>query len=331
MKMARHIFLFFVSSISLTLAFHTRARSVRPNYLPLHASSNDDDSLTSLVTARLPTSVDDQVRLCAQSIQRASSPGNDDDRIVRQNVRLLLPVIGATDLDDWPGGARQMMVAAVPLVESIMAALGITDAIQKVCLDENDGVYAWLGQAEEAKDDCAFVLLPAVDSLGYLKQLEEQVGPKRNLVLVNPQWRRRSDFGGVFGVDQIGVFGADETSASYVEAFQPTFSLTNFICEGESVRVLHAYGSGVWRVYVRKDRDNGDVDWDQVGEKPYSVDKPENWIDLPGNSRDGGQLFDYGQPSYQEIIGMFASSPNYTPKNPAERAAAAFALIKDTL
>jgi len=30
----------------------------------------------------------------------------------RHSVRLLVPAIGATGLDDWPGGARQMMEAA---------------------------------------------------------------------------------------------------------------------------------------------------------------------------------------------------------------------------
>jgi hypothetical protein len=35
----------------------------------------------------------------------------------RQRLELLLPLIGATDLDDWPGGVRQQFKAAAPLVE----------------------------------------------------------------------------------------------------------------------------------------------------------------------------------------------------------------------
>ena len=35
-------------------------------------------------------------------------------------MELLLPLIGATDLDDWPGGIRQQFKAAQPLVESIL-------------------------------------------------------------------------------------------------------------------------------------------------------------------------------------------------------------------
>lgn len=37
--------------------------------------------------------------------------------IKRQRIELLLPLIGATDLDDWPGGIRQQFKAAAPLVE----------------------------------------------------------------------------------------------------------------------------------------------------------------------------------------------------------------------
>jgi hypothetical protein len=304
----------------------------QPNLRPFHRrqmiidreslnNSNDknDPELSSLVTSRLPTSVDDQVRQCVQSIQLAAADGT-----VRHAIRLLLPVIGATDLDDWPGGARQMMEAAAPMVEQIMTGLGIVDpaTIQKVCLDTSDGVYAWMGQAESAANDCVFVLLPTAECVKAIRSLDEQVGPKRNLVLVNPQWRRRSDFGGFFGID--------ESSVRYAESYQPTFSLTNLICEGESVRILHNHNKP-WSVYLREELVNGDVDWKILGEKPFTKTPQEEWDEQPWNKRDGGRLFDYGPPSYQEIIDMLMQSPRYTPKNPAERAAAAFTFIKDTL
>lgn len=285
------------------------------------SSAAADNPIGDMVTARLPTSVEDQVRQAIRSIQQAKS---SEQQITRHNIRLLLPLIGATDLDDWPGGSRQMMVAAGPLVESIMLGLGIsTSSIRKICIDESDGVYAWMGESTEAKDDCVFIILPTAESVPMIRDLDKQVGPKRNLVLVNPQWKRRSDFGGFFGVD--------EKSASYVESFHPSFSLTNFICEGEAVRVLHTLGNGGWRVYLRKELDNGDVDWFLLGEQDYKSVKPSNWSSLPGSRIDGGRLFDYGIPSYQEIVRMLNSSPSYTPKNPAERASSAFSFIKDSL
>ena len=33
----------------------------------------------------------------------------------KQRVELLLPLIGATDLDDWPGGIRQQFKAVLPM------------------------------------------------------------------------------------------------------------------------------------------------------------------------------------------------------------------------
>lgn len=35
-------------------------------------------------------------------------------------MEFLLPLIGATDLDDWPGGVRQQFKAACPMVEEIL-------------------------------------------------------------------------------------------------------------------------------------------------------------------------------------------------------------------
>ena len=38
----------------------------------------------------------------------------------RQRVELLLPLIGATDLDDWPGGVRQQFKAVLPMCVSVL-------------------------------------------------------------------------------------------------------------------------------------------------------------------------------------------------------------------
>jgi hypothetical protein len=217
-----------------------------------------------------------------------------------------------------------MMEAASPLVEQILRGMGTIIRTDPVLLDASDGVYAIMAQAEAARDDSGTVLLPSADNIASLRNLETQVGPVRNLVLVNSQWRRRSDFGGNF-------FGKAADGVAFVDQFQPTFSLTNFICDGDSIRVLRNY-PGPWRVFVRKDdADTGVVDWTQIGSKDVVDNKPSDWDTLPENQRDGGQLFDYGQPTYQEITDMLIASPGYKLKNPAERAAAAFNFIKDTL
>ena len=293
-------------------------------------TNNNANTFNELLTARLPTSVEDQVRQAAASVQRAQQQkDNNPDGVGgvrRQTIRLLLPLIGATELDDWPGGARQQMEAAEPLVRSILEAVVDADVtMQNVLLDANEGVTALLLQAPKARDDACAVLLPTAETVtsSSLYTLDEQVGPSRTLLMVNPQWRRRSDFGKSF-------FGTDDRAADYVETFVPTFSLTSLICEGESIRVLRTY-PGPWRVFRRQDDGPRVVDWKPVGTKPVLEEKPADWQRQPSNQRDGGILFNFGQPTYQEIVVMLQQSSDYTPKNPAERAAAAFNFIKDTL
>jgi hypothetical protein len=288
------------------------------------ASKNDDDdqqpqpagiqSLNDILTARLPTSVEDQVRQARAAL--SVSPHH------RHVIRLLLPVIGATELDDWPGGSRQQMEAAYPLVKSIL-----NRPIQNTFLiDDSDGVTALMAQGTTAADDACAVVLPTAECMASVIQpnLDGQVGPTRDLILFNPQYRRRSDFGRAW-------FGRDDATADYAETFYPTFSLTNLVCEGESIRILRAHPSP-WRVFRRDERvENGEVDWVEIGQKPFLDVKPTDWNNQPDNKRDGGLLFNYGQPSYQEIAVMLTNAPDYKAKNPAERAAVAFNFIKDSL
>jgi hypothetical protein len=46
--------------------------------------------------------------------------------IRRQRVELLLPLIGATDLDDWPGGIQQQFKVTSPLPFSLKLFEGVT-------------------------------------------------------------------------------------------------------------------------------------------------------------------------------------------------------------
>ena len=325
----RSLVLYLVASVATgfqSIARGTRTASTLPrsSLIARSSSAADDTDLASILTSRLPTSVDDQVRQAAASLKRANQDGKH-----RHSIRLLLPIIGATELDDWPGGARQMMEAANPLVEQIVR--GMTDSVTRmdnVMLDASDGVYALMAQAVAARDDSGSVLLPSADNVAALRNLEAQVGPVRNLLLINSQWRRRSDFGGN------SLFGDDVAEGvNFVDRFEPTFSLTNFICDGDSIRVLRVY-PGPWRVFMRTDDvDTGIVDWNQIGSKDVVEldDKPADWDRLQENQRDGGRLFDYGQPTYKEITEMLIASPGYKVKGPTEKAAAAILFIKDTL
>jgi hypothetical protein len=311
-----------------------------------------------MATSRFPTSPEDQVRQAAISIKNASKDG-----IHRHAVRLLLPLIGATELDDWPGGARQMMEAASPLINTVMMMQTQSQSISKdgdgndnenevsdsismkmkiaeSVIDESDGVRALFGQAPSPKDDCCSILLPSADTVDKLMELDQQVGKERNLIVVNSQWRRMTDFGMAF-------FGKDRRNdkIQFVETFEPTFHCSNIMVEGDIVRVLRTY-PGPWRVYLRV-VEGGDinpddsaemmpmyVDWLEIGSKELIMSKTKEWVkkaQANDADQDGGKLFDYGIPNYNEITVMITSREGYVPKSLSERAAAAFSFIKDTL
>lgn len=72
----------------------------------------------------VPPSPEQQVLQAAAACEAAWRSG-----VTRQRVDLLLPLIGATDLDDWPGGIRQQFKAAQPLVEGILRRLKLVDGL----------------------------------------------------------------------------------------------------------------------------------------------------------------------------------------------------------
>jgi Domain of unknown function (DUF1995) len=182
----------------LTIASPRRCVAPHRGHFAAAASDNiDRPHLHTSPQQPLPImSVVDQVGQASLSIKRAVASG-----INRHTIRLLLPLIGATELDDWPGGARQMREAAQPLMTTILQETFATENIQTSVIDASDGVAAMMAQCVSAKDDSCAVLLPTADSIAQsvASKLDEQVGQSRNLFLVNPQYRRRSDFGGVFG------------------------------------------------------------------------------------------------------------------------------------
>ena len=282
-------------------------------------SSNELDA-----TSRFPTSAEDQVRQAAISIKAAS-----EQNIHRHSIRLLLPIIGATELDDWPGGARQMMEAAAPLVNDIMNSK--TDMqIQESVIDQADGVRALFGQAVEAKDDMCSILLPSADTVSKLQDLDVQVGKERDMILVNAQWKRRSDFG-TFALPFMSN-GKDE-KITFVEGFEPTYHCSNIMVEGDIVRVLRNY-PGPWKVYLRvvDPEDANNINWIEIGSKELIYTKTKEWEEAAKRDEvDGGKLFNYGSPSYDEIAEMIVNREGYVPKSLSERAASAFIFIKDTL
>jgi hypothetical protein len=331
-----------LSQLSLSSSSPSKNNNSSNNY----SDSNNED-LSNLATSRFPTSPEDQVRQASIAIALANK-----DNKTRHSIRLLLPIIGATELDDWPGGARQMMDAASPLMNDVMQLLyrrknnydNYDDnnklVIQESVIDESDGVRAMFTQGKDPKDDACVVLLPSADTVTKLQQLDKEVGLKRNLLVVNSQWRRKTDFGVDIGRQFTSFFGNGNNGSKnekieFIEAFEPTFHCTNVMVEGDIVRILRTY-PGPWRVYLRvvAEDDMTNIDWVEIGTKDVILTKNDDWERNAKESNgdyDGGRLFDYGIPTYKEIEKMIVSREGYIPKSLSERAASAFTFIKDSL
>lgn len=158
----------------------------------------------------------------------------------RQRVELLLPLIGATDLDDWPGGIRQQFKAAAPLVEQILRALkqveGLKGPLEAQVWDDGDAVGAWTGE------NLAAVLFPTAPTLERLQQLAGR-SPKV-LLIVNPQWEIQAGLSSDFG------FGDRKRQRlEFVDSFVDSYCLRQLRITGDEVRVLYAH-PGQWRTYV---------------------------------------------------------------------------------
>merc|ERR1712127_634389 len=125
-----------------------------------------------------------------------------------------------------------MMEAASPLIYDVMSSQQDPEegdansiSIQESVIEEADGVRALFVQGQNPKDDSCAVLLPSADTVPRLQEIDEQVGAKRNLVLVNTQWKRKSDFGQSFGF--FGAGNKRDEKVNFVEAYEPTFHCSN--------------------------------------------------------------------------------------------------------
>ena len=75
------------------------------------------------VSIRLPIGPGDQADQAAAACVAAWREAKDKNSPCRLLVTLSLPLVGATDLDDWPGGIRQQFKAAKPMVERMLSEI----------------------------------------------------------------------------------------------------------------------------------------------------------------------------------------------------------------
>lgn len=198
----------------------------------LRASEKDAASTTDI---SLPAGRDETVQQATAAINAALADGN---RLL--DVEFLLPLIGATDLDDWPGGVRQQFKAAAPMVEDILR--NTTDVMAKggcktEILDDADAIGLWDGKA------IATVLFPTADVVDDMMALAKAGGGKRPFMFVNKQWA----FGQI--ISDFGFGPWKERRMNFIDSFTTAYCLKQFRVLGENIRILYAY-PGKWQVFV---------------------------------------------------------------------------------
>ncbi|KAK3262543.1 hypothetical protein CYMTET_28605 [Cymbomonas tetramitiformis] len=194
-------------------------------------AQDTSESKTSAVT--LPEGPEETVAQAQAAVIRALE---DDKRLIQ--VEMLLPLIGATDLDDWPGGIRQQFKAAAPMMESLLRKLpGVMESggCQTEILDQADAIGLWEGKGVAA------VLFPTSATVKRLQTLAEK-DAERPLIIANTQWQ-----GGQI-ISDFGIGPWKKRAEDFLAKFTLAYSLKSFRVQGENVRILYSY-PGEYQVF----------------------------------------------------------------------------------
>lgn len=186
---------------------------------------------------QFPQSSAQIVRQAYQSCKTAWNAG-----IKRQKIEIILPLIGATDIDDWPGGIRQQFKAAQPMVEDILTQLklvpGLEGPLKAKIIDDADAVGAWMG------DSLALVLFPTAETLSDVRQIAE-ARPQGLTVLTNCQWTTEGQV-----INDFGLFPWVRAPAlELIRSFEDTYIIKQLRINGDNTRWLYAYPHG-WQISV---------------------------------------------------------------------------------
>lgn len=195
------------------------------------ASSNSVDTSNTRLWP-LPPSIDDSIIQAQAACRRAIESGQ-----TRIRVDLLLPLIGATDLDDWPGGIQQQYKAAAPLAVTLLNGVMETNRVdyKLTILDDGDAV------AEFENDKVALFLFGTAETIPRLQELS--VVENRPLLLVNPQWQS----GQV--ISDFGIGARREEAENLVKSFSVVYSLKRIRIRSQDVIIFNCYPSG-WQVFL---------------------------------------------------------------------------------
>eukprot|EP00467_Chlorarachnion_reptans_P010296 CAMPEP_0114510412 /NCGR_PEP_ID=MMETSP0109-20121206/13773_1 /TAXON_ID=29199 /ORGANISM="Chlorarachnion reptans, Strain CCCM449" /LENGTH=249 /DNA_ID=CAMNT_0001689717 /DNA_START=488 /DNA_END=1237 /DNA_ORIENTATION=- len=192
-------------------------------------------------TGNVPDGPETTSRQALEAIKRGIADGQ-----MFQRIELMLPLIGATDLDDWPGGIRQQFKAASPMCESILkglrAHLRFAGGFSPKILDEGDATVAWESEMVTA------ILFPTAESIDYISKATTAKGDDHVVILINPQWNK----GGSNFISDFGWGASKAKAEKLIDSFEYIYSFEQRKQGGANIKFLKAYPEK-WNILATED------------------------------------------------------------------------------
>jgi hypothetical protein len=188
--------------------------------------------------SRLPRSPKEQVAQAADAVKKAAADGKE-----LVSVEFNLPLIGATDLDDWPGGVRQQYQAIAPMCGELLKTIGTDDKadIRQRVVEDADAVVVLTTESSQA------MVFPTAETLPELKNLAGKDKKSGPLVVVNSQIRTNDDGSNL--ISDLGFGPWKKKNEEFLAQFEMVYWLSEQRIQGETVRLLKSYQQP-WQLFV---------------------------------------------------------------------------------
>ena len=154
-----------------------------------------------------------------------------------------IPLIGATDLDDWPGGVRQQYQAIAPMCGELLKTIGTDDKadIRQQVVEDADAVVVLTIEGSQA------MVFPTAETLPELKNLAGKDKKSGPLVVVNSQIRTNDDGSNL--ISDLGFGPWKKKNEEFLAQFEMVYWLSEQRIQGETVRLLKSYQQP-WQLFV---------------------------------------------------------------------------------
>jgi hypothetical protein len=187
---------------------------------------------------RLPRSPKEQVAQATEAVRRATADGKE-----LVSIEFNLPLIGATDLDDWPGGVRQQYQAIAPMVGELLKNIGTDDKadVRQRIIEDADAVVVLSTEGAQA------MVFPTAETLPELKNIAGKGKKSGPLALVNSQIRTNNDGSNL--ISDLGIGPWKKKNEEFLAQFEQVYWLSEQRIQGETVRLLKSYQQP-WQLFV---------------------------------------------------------------------------------